>query len=85
MEAVTWNFLTEWQRAWWLQFEQQAKEKVSAIPWVKGVSVTMSAQPAAPLVAEDVPKGLKEVSNIIAVSSCKVGTYCFSLGLYFLS
>jgi metal-sulfur cluster biosynthetic enzyme len=54
-------------------FEQQAKEKVSAIPWVKGVSVTMSAQPAAPLVAEDVPKGLKEVSNIIAVSSCKGG------------
>lgn len=54
------------------QFEQQAKEKVSAIPWVKGVNVKMTAQPAKPLIADDVPAGLKKVSNIVAVSSCKV-------------
>ncbi|KAG0504770.1 hypothetical protein M758_N019300 [Ceratodon purpureus] len=54
-------------------FEQQAKEKVSAIPWVKGVDVKMTAQPAKPLIADDVPAGLKKVSNIVAVSSCKGG------------
>lgn len=54
-------------------FEQQAKEKVSAISWVKGVNVKMTAQPAKPLIADDVPAGLKKVSNIVAVSSCKGG------------
>lgn len=54
-------------------FEQQAKEKVSAIPWVKGVDVKMTAQPAKPIIADDVPAGLKKVSSIVAVSSCKGG------------
>ncbi|KAH7436873.1 hypothetical protein KP509_05G039700 [Ceratopteris richardii] len=54
-------------------FEQQARERVKALPWVEEVFVTMSAQPAKPLVADNVPKGLEKVSNIIAVSSCKGG------------
>lgn len=54
-------------------FEQQANEMVSAIPWVRQVDVTMSAQPAKPVFMEDMPSGLKAVSNIIAVSSCKGG------------
>lgn len=45
---------------------------MSAIAWVKGVSVKMTAQPAKPLIADDVPAGLKKVSNVVAVSSCKV-------------
>jgi hypothetical protein len=61
------------------QFEQQAKEKVSAIPWVKGVDVKMTAQPAKPIIADDVPAGLKKVSNIVAVSSCKVAEHAFYL------
>lgn len=54
-------------------FEQQARERVSALAWVKDVSITMSAQPAKPLVADNVPRCLQNVSNIIAVSSCKGG------------
>lgn len=54
-------------------FEQQARERVTALSWVKDVSVTMSAQPAKSLVADNVPKCLQSVSNIIAVSSCKGG------------
>ena len=38
----------------------------------------MTAQPAKPLVADDVPAGLKKVSNIVAVSSCKVAEYTLS-------
>ncbi|MCO5553666.1 hypothetical protein L7F22_007192 [Adiantum nelumboides] len=54
-------------------FEQQARERVTALPWVKEVSITMSSQPARPLVADNVPRCLQNVSNIIAVSSCKGG------------
>uniref|UniRef100_A0A0D6QUE9 Fe-S cluster assembly factor HCF101, chloroplastic n=1 Tax=Araucaria cunninghamii TaxID=56994 RepID=A0A0D6QUE9_ARACU len=54
-------------------FEQQANEVVAALPWVKIVNVTMSAQPAKPIFMDEMPKGLKAVSNIIAVSSCKGG------------
>ncbi|XP_024529625.1 fe-S cluster assembly factor HCF101, chloroplastic isoform X1 [Selaginella moellendorffii] len=54
-------------------FEQQAKEKVAALPWVTNVKVTMSAQPAKALAAEGLPRSLQNVSNIIAVSSCKGG------------
>lgn len=46
---------------------------MSAITWVKEVNVKMTAQPAKPIVPDDVPLGLKKVSNIVAVSSCKVG------------
>lgn len=55
------------------QFEQRANEVVTALPWVKEVSVTMSAQPARPVFAGLLPPGLQTISNIVAVSSCKVG------------
>jgi len=54
------------------QFEQQANEVVAMLPWVKNVKVTMSAQPARPIYAEQLPAGLRTISNIVAVSSCKV-------------
>lgn len=54
------------------QFEQRANAVVVAIPWVNKVNVTMSAQPARPIFAEQLPEGLQKISNIVAVSSCKV-------------
>ncbi|KAM7509480.1 hypothetical protein LguiA_019933 [Lonicera macranthoides] len=54
-------------------FEQQANEVVAAVPWVKTVNVTMSAQPAKPVFAGQLPVGLQTISNIVAVSSCKGG------------
>lgn len=59
-------------RVFFIQFEQKANEVVEALPWVKNVNVTMSAQPAKPAFAGELPKGLQQISNIIAVSSCKV-------------
>lgn len=52
---------------------------MSAIAWVKGVAVKMTAQPAKPLIADDVPAGLKKVSNVVAVSSCKVAEHLDSV------
>lgn len=63
------------------QFEQRANEVVGALPWVKKVNVTMSAQPAKPVFAGELPKGLQRISNIVAVSSCKAknfSTWLFS-------
>jgi Mrp family chromosome partitioning ATPase len=54
-------------------FEEKANEVVVALPWVKKVNVTMSAQPAQPVYAGELPEGLQKISNIIAVSSCKGG------------
>jgi len=54
------------------QFEQKANEVVAALPWVKKVEVTMSAQTAQPVYGGELPEGLQKISNIIAVSSCKV-------------
>ncbi|KAL6221829.1 hypothetical protein ACLB2K_005222 [Fragaria x ananassa] len=54
-------------------FEQKANEVVNELPWVKNVNVTMSAQPAKPLYAGQLPAGLQTISNIVAVSSCKGG------------
>ncbi|KAM7259424.1 hypothetical protein ACFE04_015165 [Oxalis oulophora] len=54
-------------------FEQKANEVVAALLWVKNVNVTMSAQPARPVYAGQLPAGLQTISNIIAVSSCKGG------------
>ncbi|PON73346.1 Mrp/NBP35 ATP-binding protein [Parasponia andersonii] len=54
-------------------FEQQANEVVEKLPWVKNVNVTMSAQPARPIYAGQLPAGLQTISNIVAVSSCKGG------------
>lgn len=55
-----------------LQFEQKANEVVAMLPWVENVKVTMSAQPARPMFSEQLPAGLQTISNIVAVSSCKV-------------
>lgn len=55
-----------------MQFEQKAHEVVAALPWVEKVNVTMSAQPARPLFGSQLPAGLQTISNIVAVSSCKV-------------
>ncbi|KAM0041165.1 putative iron-sulfur protein NUBPL [Helianthus debilis subsp. tardiflorus] len=55
------------------EFEQKANEVVAALPWVKNVNVTMSAQPAKQIFAAELPAGLQKISNIIAVSSCKGG------------
>jgi Mrp family chromosome partitioning ATPase/DUF971 family protein len=56
------------------EFEQQARELVSALPWVKSLNVKMTAQPAKPLTPENGrPQGLSKVQHIIAVSSCKGG------------
>lgn len=57
-----------------LQFESQARELVSQLPWVKDLKVKMTAQAPKPMTDEDVPPGLRKVANIIAVSSCKVCT-----------
>lgn len=65
-----------------MQFEQQANEVVAALPWVKKVSVTMSAQPARPIFAGQLPPGLQRISNIVAVSSCKVEITIFCLPFY---
>ncbi|XP_059276836.1 fe-S cluster assembly factor HCF101, chloroplastic [Lycium ferocissimum] len=54
-------------------FEQKANEVVAELPWVKKVNVTMSAQPAKPIYAGQLPASLQTISNIIAVSSCKGG------------
>ncbi|KAJ0031502.1 hypothetical protein Pint_13128 [Pistacia integerrima] len=54
-------------------FEQRANEVVAALPWVKKVNVTMSAQPARPIYADQLPAGLQNISSIVAVSSCKGG------------
>jgi len=48
---------------------------VAELPWVKKVNVTMSAQPAKPIYAGQLPAGLQTISNIIAVSSCKVKNF----------
>ncbi|CAM6113373.1 unnamed protein product [Calypogeia fissa] len=55
------------------EFLQQSKDRVGSIPWVQNVVVTLSAQPAKPLLPDSVSKGLQQVSSIIAVSSCKGG------------
>ncbi|GFP93161.1 fe-s cluster assembly factor hcf101 chloroplastic [Phtheirospermum japonicum] len=54
-------------------FEQKAHEVVAALPWVEKVKVTMSAQPARPVFAGQLPAGLQTISNVVAVSSCKGG------------
>lgn len=48
---------------------------VAMLPWVKNVKVTMSAQPARPIFSEQLPAGLQTISNIVAVSSCKVDLF----------
>lgn len=69
---------------WW-QFEQKANEVVAVLPWVKNVNVTMSAQPARPIFPGQLPVGLQKISNIVAVSSCKVDFPCLVEFLILLS
>lgn len=55
-------------------FAPQAKTVVSALPWVKDLSLKMDARPPQPLMPDDNrPNGLKKVAHVIAVSSCKGG------------
>ncbi|GMH29199.1 hypothetical protein Nepgr_031042 [Nepenthes gracilis] len=54
-------------------FELRTNEVVSMLPWVKSVKVTMSAQPARPVFAGELPRGLQTISNIVEVSSHKGG------------
>eukprot|EP00897_Mesotaenium_endlicherianum_P002466 jgi/Mesen1/2247/ME000153S01474 len=53
--------------------KDDAKEYVQGLPWVRSLSLTMTAQPPRPLLPDDIPRGLQKVANIIAVSSCKGG------------
>lgn len=53
-------------------FKKQCEAAVTALPWVESAAVEMSARAqAAP--PKDAAPGLKQVSRIIAVSSCKGG------------
>ena len=54
------------------QFRDACEQAVSAIGWVKRVDVTMSAQKGRGPLAQ-VGEGLSQVSNIVAVASCKGG------------
>ncbi|GAB4816276.1 hypothetical protein N2152v2_003322 [Parachlorella kessleri] len=55
-------------------FEAQAKQFVGELPWVSSVAVKMDARPPKPLLPDDGrPSGLRSVSHVIAVSSCKGG------------
>ncbi|KAK6941551.1 Gamma-butyrobetaine hydroxylase-like, N-terminal [Dillenia turbinata] len=64
-------------------FEQQANQVVASLPWVKNVKVLMSAQPARPIHADQLPAGLQTISNIIAVSSCKARAPKFASSQFF--
>ncbi len=51
-----------------------ARRAAQALPWVSGVDVRITAQPAKPITADNTrPGGLAKVKHIIAVSSCKGG------------
>ena len=52
----------------------QARDYVGALDWVTDVRLTMSAQPPRALAPDaDRPAGLRAVTHVIAVSSCKGG------------
>ena len=62
------------------QFQRQCEEYVGQLSWVTSVNVKFSAQQATPLMPEsNRPSGLKGVSHVIAVSSCKGGRSSFPI------
>ena len=54
------------------QFKEQAEQRVKALPGVDAVAVTMTARERPKRELQD-GSGLKDVKNILAVSSCKGG------------
>lgn len=54
-------------------FKRTAEALVGELPWAKKIAVTMSAQTRAGHALGAAGAGLKQVANIIAVSSCKGG------------
>ena len=54
-------------------FVAEAKKRVGELPWVTSVSVQLSATSAKSALLDPAANGLANVTNIIAVSSCKGG------------
>ncbi|CAK0786755.1 hypothetical protein CVIRNUC_009969 [Coccomyxa viridis] len=56
------------------EFERKARDYVAELHWVQQVDVTMTAQPQRPMTPDEGRSGgLKSVTHVIAVSSCKGG------------
>lgn len=59
------------------EFERSCKEVVTNLEWVQSVNVTMSASEKPVVESSGRPDGLKDVSHVLAVYSCKGGAFKF--------